>query len=67
MRKPFVAGNWKMHKTTSEALVLIDELKLKIEDLSSVEIVFCVPFTSLSVTAEKLKQSKIGVGAQNVH
>ena len=67
MRKPFVAGNWKMHKTTSEALELIDELQPKIEDLSNVEIVFCVPFTSLCVTAEKLKQSKIGVGAQNVH
>jgi len=67
MRKPFVAGNWKMHKTTSETAELIDVLQPKIEELSNVEIVFCVPFTSLHVASEKLKKSKIGVGAQNVH
>jgi len=67
MRKPFVAGNWKMYKTVKEAVVLIDELQPKIEELSGVETVFCVPFTCLSAVAEKLMNSKIGVGTQNVH
>ncbi len=67
MRKPLVAGNWKMHKTASEALELVDELQPKLEDLNSVEIVFCVPFTALCKVADKLKGSVIGLGAQNVH
>ncbi|OJX41232.1 MAG: triose-phosphate isomerase [Chloroflexi bacterium 44-23] len=67
MRKPFVAGNWKMHKTASEAIALVDELQPKLADLTSVEIVFCVPFTALCPVANRLKASPIGLGAQNVH
>lgn len=67
MRKPFVAGNWKMHKTSQEALQLIDELQPKLEDLTEVEIVFCVPFTALCSASQRLNGSQIGLGAQNVH
>ncbi len=67
MRKPFVAGNWKMHKTSIEAVALVDELQPKLENLTSVETVFCVPYTSLSSVSQRLGNSRIGVGAQNVH
>lgn len=67
MRKPFVAGNWKMHKTSQEALQLMDELRPRLEDIPEVEIVVCVPFTVLCPLANHLVGSKIGLGAQNVH
>ncbi len=67
MRKPIVAGNWKMHKTVAEAEVLVNLLKNDIEKITSVESVFCVPFTSLSKVSSMLKNSSIGVGTQNIH
>jgi triosephosphate isomerase len=67
MRKPIVAGNWKMHKTVTEAEELVMILKNDIEKISSVETVFCVPFTSLSKVSSMLQNSSIGVGVQNVH
>ncbi len=67
MRKPIVAGNWKMHKTVSEAEDLVLVLKTEIEKINNVESVFCVPFTSLSKVSTLLTNSSIGVGTQNVH
>ncbi len=67
MRKPIVAGNWKMHKTVAEAEELVMILKNDIEKISSVETVFCVPFTSLSKVSSMLQNSSIGVGVQNIH
>lgn len=67
MRKPIVAGNWKMNKTIGEAEVLVNQLKTEIEEISNVESVFCVPFTTLSKVSELLQGSNIGVGVQNIH
>ncbi len=67
MRKPIVAGNWKMNKTVKEAEVLVNELRGEIEKINSVESVFCVPFTALSKVSGLLEKSIIGVGVQNVH
>ena len=67
MRKPFVAGNWKMHKTAEEAIELVNLLKGDIETITQVESVFCVPFTCVSAVHHQLKNSSIGVGVQNVH
>lgn len=67
MRKPIVAGNWKMHKTVAEAEELVNLLKNDIEKITSVESVFCVPFTSLSKVSSMLKNGSIGVGTQNIH
>jgi len=67
MRKPIVAGNWKMHKTVTEAEELVKLLQNDIEKISSVESVFCVPFTSLSKVSSLLQNSSIGVGVQNIH
>jgi len=67
MRKPFVAGNWKMNKSIAEARALISAMSSKLGPIIGVEKVICPPFTSLMVAAELLAGSGIGLGAQNMH
>jgi len=66
-RKVIIAGNWKMNKTASEAKALIEELKAKVKDITSVEIVVCPPFTSIAAAVEAAAGSNVKVGAQNIH
>jgi triosephosphate isomerase len=47
MRRPFVAGNWKMYKTAAEARALMAELLPGLMAIQGVEIVVCPPFTSI--------------------
>lgn len=65
MRKPIIAGNWKMNKTAKEAVELINGLKPLIAK-SKPEVVVCVPYTDLWAVAEAIKGSKIKLGAENV-
>ncbi len=65
MRKPIIAGNWKMNKTAKEAAELINELKPLVAK-SKPEVVVCVPYTDLWTVAEAVKGSKIKLGAENV-
>lgn len=67
MRKPIVAGNWKMNKTVSEAAALVAELKNLAKDVQGVDIVVCPPFTALSAVKAALAGSSIDLGAQNAH
>jgi len=67
MRKSFVAGNWKMNKTTTEATALVRDLLPDLHYITSVEIVLCPPFTCLHSVAELLKDTGIGLGVQNLH
>ena len=67
MRKPFVAGNWKMNKTTQEALALVKEMLPGLEAVDNVERVLCPPATSLFPVSTLLAESGIGLGAQNMH
>lgn|SRR4030042_364587 len=67
MRRPFVAGNWKMYKTAAEARVLLAELLPGLTAIQGVEIVLCPPFTSILPVAALLEGTTIGVGAQNMH
>ena len=68
MRKPILAGNWKMNKTPAEAVEFVRALQPKLAPyLSQVETVVCPPFVCLSVVADALAGVKIGVGAQNMH
>ncbi len=67
MRKSFVAGNWKMNKTAAEATALVQELLPELHYLSSVEVVLCPPFTSLSAVRDLIKDTGIGLGVQNIH
>ena len=67
MRKPFVAGNWKMNKTMDQASVLVQELLPGLQAVPEVERVLCPPFTSLMVLSAQLANTGIGLGAQNLH
>lgn len=66
-RKAMVAGNWKMNKTLGETATLLEELKPLLADVDLVDLVVCPPFVDLSLAYELLKESKIKVGAQNLH
>lgn len=66
MRKPIIAGNWKMNNTIAETKNLLNELKPLVKD-SKVEVAVCVPYTDLYIASELLKGSNIKLGAENVH
>ena len=66
MRKPMVAGNWKMNKTVAEGVKLVEELVPMIKDITAVDRVVCPPFTALYSVSETLKGSGIGCGAQDL-
>jgi triosephosphate isomerase len=67
MRKPFVAGNWKMFETVAEARHLVSELVPGLQAVGSVEKVICPPSTALLAIAALLEGTEIGLGAQNMH
>lgn len=66
MRKPIIAGNWKMFKTVQEAVAFVSEVKGKAE-VDGVESVICAPFTNLPALVEAVKGTSLKVGAQNLH
>ncbi len=65
MRKPIIAGNWKMNKTAAEAEALINELKPLVKK-SKPEVVVCVPYTDLWTVKKAIEGSNIKLGAENV-
>ena len=65
MRKTLAAGNWKMNKTPSEAVLFLNELKLSVKDAKN-DVLVCVPFTALSGAVEAVKGTNIKVGAENM-
>jgi triosephosphate isomerase len=67
IRKPLVAGNWKMNKTSAEAAELLADLKRKLADCRGVDVVVCPPFTALATVSSAISGSAIGLGAQNMH
>ncbi|HOE97241.1 MAG TPA: triose-phosphate isomerase [Candidatus Sumerlaeota bacterium] len=66
MRRPIVAGNWKMNKTPSQARALLEELKPLVAD-APCDVVVAPPFVCLERAAQALAGSAIGLAAQNVH
>ncbi len=67
MRKPFVAGNWKMNKTVAEARQLVLELAPKLNEIKGVEKVVCPVFPCLAPVSDLLEGTEIGLGAQNMY
>ena len=67
MRKPFIAGNWKMHKTIEEAVALARELRAALEGVNGCDAAICPPFPALAAVREALAGSTIALGAQNTH
>jgi triosephosphate isomerase len=67
MRSPFVAGNWKMNTTATEAEQLVFEMLEKLDRIEGVEKVLCPPFVSLVAVSIMLQGSSIKLGAQNMY
>jgi triosephosphate isomerase len=66
MRRPLMAGNWKMNLTIPESVKLATELKERVTDVSDREVLICPSFTTLSSVNEAIKGSNIVLGAQNI-
>jgi triosephosphate isomerase (TIM) len=66
-RLPFMAGNWKMNKTTGEAIDLVRELKAAISGVKGVEVAVAPPFTALYAVCKELEGSSIRLAAQNLY
>ena len=67
MRKPIIAGNWKMHKNPDEAFELMDSMLEDLDVIEGVDVVICPPFTSIEIFAELFKGTSLYLGAQNMH
>jgi len=66
-RIPLIAGNWKMHKTGTQAAAAAGQLKDRVASASDVEVMIAPTFTALYQVAQMLKGSNIALAAQNLH
>jgi triosephosphate isomerase (TIM) len=66
MRKPVMAGNWKMYKTPSETSAFFEVFRPLVAQSAHCEIVICPPFTNLAPAADAARGSQIAIGAQNI-
>ncbi|ADL11873.1 triose-phosphate isomerase [Acetohalobium arabaticum] len=67
MRQPFIAGNWKMHKTNQEAVEMVEELVDLVGDIGDVDIAICAPATALAPLSEVTAGTNIALGAEDMH
>ncbi len=67
MRRPVIAGNWKMYKTIGESAAFVEKLKPHVERADHCEVVVAPPFTALKAVADAARGSKIAVAAQDLH
>lgn len=67
MRRPVIAGNWKMFKTRAETSAFFDALIPEILDVEHCEIVVAPPFTALATAVEETDGTRVAISAQNVH
>ncbi len=67
MRKPIMAGNWKMNTSIKEAVELVTGLKREVAGVTDVDIAVCPPFTHLTSLQDVISGSNIGLGAQNMY
>jgi triosephosphate isomerase (TIM) len=67
MRKPIIAGNWKMHKTLEEAKSFVKEVKSFVPSPEKVDSVVCAPALFLGQLVEEADGTHLKIGAQNMH
>jgi triosephosphate isomerase len=67
MRRPVIAGNWKMYKTTAETRAWFTQFKPLVANSMHCDIVVCPPFTGLATAVDSARNSNVAVGAQNLH
>lgn len=66
-RKTIIAGNWKMNMTASQTKVFAEQLKSSLPKAKRCSIVLCVPYVDIPAAVKVLKDSRVAVGAQNLH
>ena len=66
MRRKIIAGNWKMNKTPSEAVALVNELKDLVKN-DEVDVVYCVPAIDIVPVVDAVKGTNVKVGAENMY
>ena len=66
MRRKIIAGNWKMNKTPSEAVALVNELKDLVKN-DDADVVYCVPAIDIVPVVEAVKGTNVKVGAENMY
>jgi triosephosphate isomerase (TIM) len=67
LRKKFIAGNWKMNKTSADGVTLVRDIVTAIGKQADIDVVVCPPFTALESVAKALEGSNVKLGAQNMH
>ncbi len=67
MRKPIIAGNWKMHLTVEEAKSFIKQIDGLVPHENEVDTVICAPFIQLIPLLDLVKEKAVHIGAQNMH
>lgn len=67
MRRPIIAGNWKMNKTIQETRKFFKELIPLLKDAGEIDIVIAPSFPSVAPAAEEAKASRVRIAGQNVH
>jgi triosephosphate isomerase len=67
IRKKLIAGNWKMNKTSADAVALAHEIVVSVGTQQDVEVLLCPPFTALEGVAGAIDGSVVKLGAQNMH
>jgi triosephosphate isomerase len=66
-RRPFVAGNWKMNKTNTEAAAFLDEFLPEAGGRTDVDVAICPPYTALGTVTARTAGTPVTVGAQSMH
>ena len=67
MRRPILAGNWKMNMTIAQATGFVRTIRRGLNEIKNVDRVLCPPFTTLPMVKDLLAATEIGLGAQNMH
>ena len=68
IRRPLIAGNWKMYKTAAQAVALAQEIRAGARgEHGDVDVLVAPPFTALHAVAQALRGSEVALGAQNMH
>lgn len=67
MRRPFIAGNWKMHLDRASAVALAEGVAKKAEQVDGVDVAICPPSVFLDAVGRAVASSKVSLGAQNMY
>jgi len=67
VRRPLIAGNWKMHLTRQEAVVLAQQIAQRSGDTTTADLAICPPSVYLDAVGAVIRGTDVGLGAQNMY